>query len=630
MGLESASYPNQLVATNPTGSDQKSTADDHIRLLKSVIQTTFPNITGAITAAQADLNKVGVTQPQTSNDTSVSSTAFVQTAVASAITAIGAGASMWVSGTTYALGNVVWSPSNYQTYRRIIAGAGTTDPASDATNWVLVSGNVQTTATQTLTNKTLDAPVITGGASISGNVSVVGAISATAANTATLQLSTTGTLSTTGSNYIAFKDTIERGYVGYGAGNSKFTVSNSVGPIEIASSGGSCLLDTSGNLVVGSASALLTTAGRGNITVNGAGSSLLALGVGGAAIGYIYAVGSTVDVVNNSTGALRFYTNSGNTQAGQFDASGNLLVGTTSGSYNYFRKDNASNYAVGISNASTSDGYCLALFSASASSTSWNLIDGYANGSWIFRVAGNGNVQNTNNSYGAISDIKLKQDITDATPKLAKLLKVRIVNYKFKSDPDGIKQIGVIAQELEEISPGLIEETPDFEEVTLTREVEKTVPVTIKKEVTTERVQLDVVDGVAVQTVIEETSTINEPVVDEYPVFDGYGNPVMEVVTPATEAEIDDKGNEVKAALPAVLRQKIHAVPRMETVVEKEEYKERRLTGTTTKSVKYSIFVPMLIKAMQEHVEETRAGFALRDETIAALTARIEALEARA
>jgi hypothetical protein len=215
MGLESASYPNQLVATNPTGSDPKSTADDHIRLLKSVIQATFPNLTGAMTAAQADLNKVGVTQPQTSNDTSVSSTAFVQTAVASAITAIGAGASMWVSGTTYALGNVVWSPSNYQTYRRIIAGAGTTDPASDATNWVLVSGNVQTTATQTLTNKTLAAPVITGGASISGNVSVAGQVTS---DTSNAQVQVIKGSNATG-GYVYLYDSANsagRGYIGWG------------------------------------------------------------------------------------------------------------------------------------------------------------------------------------------------------------------------------------------------------------------------------------------------------------------------------------------------------------------------------------------------------------------------------
>ncbi|HMM52296.1 MAG TPA: hypothetical protein PKD87_11850 [Burkholderiaceae bacterium] len=49
----------------------------------------------------------------------------------------GSGASKWVSGTTYALDTVVWSPTNYLTYIRIVAGAGTTDPSSDTTNWAL-------------------------------------------------------------------------------------------------------------------------------------------------------------------------------------------------------------------------------------------------------------------------------------------------------------------------------------------------------------------------------------------------------------------------------------------------------------------------------------------------------------
>lgn len=41
----------------------------------------------------------------------------------------------WVSGTTYAAGNVARSPTDHQRYVRIAAGAGTTDPASDTTNW---------------------------------------------------------------------------------------------------------------------------------------------------------------------------------------------------------------------------------------------------------------------------------------------------------------------------------------------------------------------------------------------------------------------------------------------------------------------------------------------------------------
>jgi len=41
----------------------------------------------------------------------------------------------WVSGTTYALGKTVRSPTDHQRYVRVVAGAGTTDPANDATNW---------------------------------------------------------------------------------------------------------------------------------------------------------------------------------------------------------------------------------------------------------------------------------------------------------------------------------------------------------------------------------------------------------------------------------------------------------------------------------------------------------------
>ena len=43
MGLETATYISDLDAAWPTGTDQKSTADDHLRLIKSVLQTTFPD-----------------------------------------------------------------------------------------------------------------------------------------------------------------------------------------------------------------------------------------------------------------------------------------------------------------------------------------------------------------------------------------------------------------------------------------------------------------------------------------------------------------------------------------------------------------------------------------------------------
>lgn len=56
MTVESATYTSGLNASNPASGDPFIEGDDHIRLLKSTIKATFPNITGAVTATQGDLN----------------------------------------------------------------------------------------------------------------------------------------------------------------------------------------------------------------------------------------------------------------------------------------------------------------------------------------------------------------------------------------------------------------------------------------------------------------------------------------------------------------------------------------------------------------------------------------------
>ena len=58
MALESTTYIDGLVATNPTGTDARSQGDDHIRLVKSAVGATFPNIAGAMTATHTELNKI--------------------------------------------------------------------------------------------------------------------------------------------------------------------------------------------------------------------------------------------------------------------------------------------------------------------------------------------------------------------------------------------------------------------------------------------------------------------------------------------------------------------------------------------------------------------------------------------
>jgi hypothetical protein len=72
----------------------------------------------------------------------------------------------------------------------------------------------------------------------------------------------------------------------------------------------------------------------------------------------------------------------------------------------------------------------------------------------------NGNIVNTNNSYGAISDLKLKENIVDANSQWDDIKALQVRNYNFKEGQTHT-QIGLIAQEVELVSPGLVSESPD-------------------------------------------------------------------------------------------------------------------------------------------------------------------------
>jgi hypothetical protein len=109
--------------------------------------------------------------------------------------------------------------------------------------------------------------------------------------------------------------------------------------------------------------------------------------------------------------------------------------------------------------------------SAAAGTTVQAIVAGHSStslgtGTASFRVWSNGNVENTNDSYGAISDIKLKENIVDAESQWDDFKAVRFRKYNFKEETghETFTQLGVIAQELELVSPGLVAETPDLDE----------------------------------------------------------------------------------------------------------------------------------------------------------------------
>jgi len=216
-------------------------------------------------------------------------------------------------------------------------------------------------------------------------------------------------------------------------------------------------LDASGRLLVG-----LTSSLNANGAVQAGGFSDTRVVIDGSSTQGIYFTKSGADNGTyrvDASGNYNWFVKGAATANMTLDASGNLLVGTTSA--------NASVGGLAVTSTSTTKN-ALVLNQTGAAGTSWNLIIGYYGVFGVtavnsFLVANNGNVQNLNNSYGAISDIKLKDNIVDVTPKLADLMKVKVRNYNLKNAPEQ-KQIGVVAQELEQIFPSMVDEAIDRDE----------------------------------------------------------------------------------------------------------------------------------------------------------------------
>jgi len=76
----------------------------------------------------------------------------------------------------------------------------------------------------------------------------------------------------------------------------------------------------------------------------------------------------------------------------------------------------------------------------------------------------------SNGTTAGRSDIRLKKNIEDATPKLDKLMQLRVVNYEWKESINGTKEIGLIAQEVEEVFPNLVITEPIIKKREVTQE----------------------------------------------------------------------------------------------------------------------------------------------------------------
>ena len=151
------------------------------------------------------------------------------------------------------------------------------------------------------------------------------------------------------------------------------------------------------------------------------------------------------------------------TSDGYFKASNSGTYDGSTGAYHEFYQtaDNSGLFIRAVNANLTVGGILGVTADRNTTNNTFYAISYYNNGAaaYKFRVADSGNVTNTNNSYGAISDIKLKENIVEASPKLDALMQVKVRNYNMIGNPT--KQLGVVAQELESVFPSMVDESPD-------------------------------------------------------------------------------------------------------------------------------------------------------------------------
>jgi hypothetical protein len=289
------------------------------------------------------------------------------------------------------------------------------------------------------------------------------------------------------------------------------------GVLQLASNNGTVALtvDTSQNLLVGLTSALINQGVTTNINTSSGISFQRATNTsypsqitgkfnGGDNFGFINPSGATGATYYMDNASQHIWTASTGTSSERMriDSSGNLLIGTTTTTGKLCADIGSSTFTNGTANAflnwraatgrpciqvqSIQSGQDVAFraaaydgttsyywtFGQNISSATGNLDFMYysvagtqttSSGTTQIRFTNSGQVYNTSGTYGTISDAKLKENIVDATPKLDSLMGLKVRNFTLKADETKAKQLGFIAQEVQQVFPACVESFDDID-----------------------------------------------------------------------------------------------------------------------------------------------------------------------
>ena len=155
----------------------------------------------------------------------------------------------------------------------------------------------------------------------------------------------------------------------------------------------------------------------------------------------------------DGTASLPSITNSGDVNTGIFFPAADTTAFSTGGTERM--RINTADFIVGSQASFTGQGDDGAFLSSTGGIFDFARNVGGASSvlrvsgnSGELRVLGDGDLQNSNNSYGAISDRQLKENEANANSQWDDIKALQIKNYNLKTAPN-IKHLGVVAQDLE-------------------------------------------------------------------------------------------------------------------------------------------------------------------------------------
>ena len=186
----------------------------------------------------------------------------------------------------------------------------------------------------------------------------------------------------------------------------------------------------------------------------------------GESTGYAITTGTKNTIIgrySGNQGGLDIRTSSNNIVLSDGDGNPRMFYKNSTINWN-IETPAASNNALIVHNTTGSSPYGIQIDHDSDINNSSNwFIHAIGDTTSRFKVFTNGNVANTNNGYGSLSDVKLKENIIDASSQWDDIKNLTVRKYSMKADNlDAPNMLGVIAQEVEAAGMGgLVYESPD-------------------------------------------------------------------------------------------------------------------------------------------------------------------------